>query len=163
MVRICKEESFHQRQGYESLIKLCQGSAEQKAMAQDALDRWWWPALMMFGPHDSDSTHTEQSMEWKIKRVANDDLRQQFVDMTVPQADYLGLRIPDPELKWNEERGHYDFGEIDWEEFWRVVKGNGPMNRERIENKTRAWEEGAWVREAATAYAMKQRSARGVA
>jgi ring-1,2-phenylacetyl-CoA epoxidase subunit PaaA len=156
MVRICKEESFHQRQGYESLIRLCQGSEEQKAMAQDALNRWWWPSLMMFGPHDSDSTHTEQSMQWKIKRVSNDDLRQQFVDMTVPQADYLGITIPDPELKWNEERGHYDFGEIDWDEFWRVVKGDGPMNRERIESKTRAWEEGAWVREAASAYAAKQ-------
>jgi ring-1,2-phenylacetyl-CoA epoxidase subunit PaaA len=111
---------------------------------------------MMFGPHDSDSTHTEQSMQWKIKRVSNDDLRQQFVDMTVPQAEYLGIVIPDPDLKWNEERGHYDFGEIDWDEFWRVVKGDGPMNRERIENKTQAWEEGAWVREAATAYAAKQ-------
>jgi ring-1,2-phenylacetyl-CoA epoxidase subunit PaaA len=156
MVRICKEESFHQRQGYESLIRLCHGSAEQKAMAQDALNRWWWPSLMMFGPHDSDSPHTEQSMAWKIKRVSNDDLRQQFVDMTVPQADYLGIKIPDPRLTWNEERGHYDFGEIDWDEFWQVVKGDGPMNRERVANKTRAWTEGAWVREAATAYAAKQ-------
>jgi ring-1,2-phenylacetyl-CoA epoxidase subunit PaaA len=156
MVRICKEESFHQRQGYESLIKLCNGSPEQRAMAQDALDRWWWPSLMMFGPSDSDSTHSEQSMKWKIKRVSNDDLRQQFVDMTVPQADYLGLTIPDPDLRWNEERGHYDFGEIDWDEFWRVVKGNGPMSRDRIEHKTKAWEDGAWVREAATAYAAKR-------
>ena len=156
MVRICKEESFHQRQGYESLIKLCNGSPEQRAMAQDALDRWWWPSLMMFGPSDSDSTHSEQSMKWKIKRVSNDDLRQQFVDMTVPQADYLGLTIPDRDLKWNSERGHYDFGEIDWDEFWRVVKGNGPMSRDRIEHKTRAWEEGAWVREAASAYAAKR-------
>jgi ring-1,2-phenylacetyl-CoA epoxidase subunit PaaA len=156
MVRICKEESFHQRQGYELLIRLCNGTPEQKAMAQDALDRWWWPSLMMFGPHDSDSTHTEQSMEWKIKRVSNDDLRQQFVDMTVPQADYLGLEIPDPELRWNPQRGHYDFGEIDWEEFWRVVKGMGPMNRDRIEHKTRAWEEGAWVREAASVHAAKK-------
>jgi ring-1,2-phenylacetyl-CoA epoxidase subunit PaaA len=156
MVRICKEESFHQRQGYESLIRLCSGSPEQKAMAQDSLDRWWWPSLMMFGPHDTDSTHTEQSMEWKIKRVTNDDLRQQFVDMTVPQADYLGLQIPDPDLKWNEERGHYDFGEIDWDEFWSVVKGNGPMNRDRVEHKVRAWEEGAWVREAALAHAKKR-------
>jgi ring-1,2-phenylacetyl-CoA epoxidase subunit PaaA len=156
MVRICKEESFHQRQGYEALIRLCNGSPQQKAMAQDALDRWWWPSLMMFGPHDSDSDHSEQSMEWKIKRVSNDDLRQQFVDMTVPQADYLGLTIPDPELEWNEERGHYDFGEIDWEEFWRVVKGNGPMNRDRIEHKTKAWEAGAWVREAASAHAAKR-------
>jgi ring-1,2-phenylacetyl-CoA epoxidase subunit PaaA len=125
-------------------------------MAQDALNRWWWPSLMMFGPHDSDSPHTEQSMAWKIKRVSNDDLRQQFVDMTVPQADYLGIKIPDPRLTWNEERGHYDFGEIDWDEFWQVVKGDGPMNRERVANKTRAWTEGAWVREAATAYAAKQ-------
>lgn len=156
MVRICKEESFHQRQGYEILLRLCNGSPEQKAMAQDSLDRWWWPSLMMFGPSDTDSTHSEQSMKWKIKRVSNDDLRQQFVDMTVPQADYLGLTIPDPELRWNEKRGHYDFGEIDWEEFWRVVKGNGPMSRDRIEHKTRAWEEGAWVREAASAYAAKQ-------
>jgi ring-1,2-phenylacetyl-CoA epoxidase subunit PaaA len=156
MVRICKEESFHQRQGYEALIRLCNGTPEQKAMAQDALDRWWWPSLMMFGPHDSDSDHSEQSMEWKIKRVSNDDLRQQFVDMTVPQADYLGLAIPDPDLKWNGERGHYDFGEIDWEEFWRVVKGNGPMSRDRIENKKRAWDEGAWVREAASAHAAKR-------
>lgn len=156
MVRICKEESFHQRQGYEILLRLCNGSPEQKAMAQDSLDRWWWPSLMMFGPSDTDSTHSEQSMKWKIKRVSNDDLRQQFVDMTVPQADYLGLTIPDPQLRWNEERGHYDFGEIDWEEFWRVVKGNGPMSRDRIEHKTRAWEEGAWVREAASAYAAKQ-------
>jgi ring-1,2-phenylacetyl-CoA epoxidase subunit PaaA len=156
MVRICKEESFHQRQGYESLIRLCTGSPEQKAMAQDALDRWWWPSLMMFGPHDSDSTHTEQSMTWKIKRVSNDDLRQQFVDMTAPQADYLGLVIPDPELHWNEERGHYDFGEIDWDEFWAVVKGNGAMNRDRVDHKRAAWEDGAWVREAALAHAAKK-------
>jgi ring-1,2-phenylacetyl-CoA epoxidase subunit PaaA len=156
MVRICKEESFHQRQGYELLIKLCQGTPEQKRMAQDALDRWWWPSLMMFGPSDADSVHSEQSMKWKIKRVSNDDLRQQFVDMTVPQADYLGLTIPDPDLRWNADRGHYDFGEIDWDEFWRVVKGNGPMSRDRIEHKTRAWEEGAWVREAASAHAAKR-------
>ena len=158
MVRICKEESFHQRQGYQILITLCRGTAEQAAMAQDALDRWWWPSLMMFGPHDSESTHTEQSMAWKIKRVSNDDLRQQFVDMTVPQADYLGLTIPDADLAWNDERGHYDFGEIDWDEFWRVVKGDGPMNRERIDHKVKAWQEGAWVREAAAAYAVKQRT-----
>jgi ring-1,2-phenylacetyl-CoA epoxidase subunit PaaA len=160
MVRICKEESFHQRQGYEILLALCRGSDEQRAMAQDALDRWWWPALMMFGPHDSDSTHTEQSMGWKIKRVSNDDLRQQFVDMTVPQAEYLGLTIPDPDLRWNEERGHYDFGDIDWDEFWGVVKGNGPMNRERMAQKVGAWEDNAWVREAAAAYAQKQQSRR---
>ena len=156
MVRICKEESFHQRQGYEIMLTLARGSEEQKAMAQDSLDRFWWPALMMFGPHDSDSPHTEQSMKWKIKRVTNDELRQNFVDMTVPQAEYLGLTVPDPDLAWNEERGHYDFGEIDWDEFWEVVKGHGPMNRERIDAKVSAWDDGAWVREAAAAYAAKQ-------
>ena len=156
MVKICLEESFHQRQGYEIMLTLCRGTDQQKAMAQDALDRWWWPSLMMFGPHESESTHTEQSIEWKIKRVSNDDLRQQFVDMTVPQADFLGLKIPDPDLAWNEQRGHYDFGPIDWDEFWAVVKGNGPMNRERIEHKRQTWEEGAWVREAAVAYAAKR-------
>jgi ring-1,2-phenylacetyl-CoA epoxidase subunit PaaA len=161
MVRICKEESFHQRQGYEILLTLCKsGSDEQKAMAQDALNRWWWPSLMMFGPKDTDSPHTKQSMDWKIKRVSNDDLRQQFIDMTVPQAEYLGLTVPDPDLRWNEERGHYDFGEIDWDEFWNVIKGNGPMNRERMAHKRRAWAEGAWVREAATAHAAKQRARR---
>ncbi len=156
MVKICLEESFHQRQGYEIMIALCNGSPEQKAMAQDALDRWWWPSLMMFGPHDSESTHTEQSMEWKIKRVSNDDLRQQFVDMTVPQAAFLGLQIPDPDLAWNEERGHFDFGPIDWDEFWAVVKGHGPMNRDRIAHKRQAWEDGAWVREAAAARPTKE-------
>ena len=155
MVRICKEESFHQRQGYEILLTLVRGTDEQKAMAQDALDRWWWPALMMFGPHDADSTHSEQSTAWKIKRMSNDALRQQFVDMTVPQADYLGLTIPDPDLAWSDDRGHYDFGPIDWDEFWRVVKGDGPMNRERLEHKRKAWDDGAWVREAAEAYAAK--------
>jgi ring-1,2-phenylacetyl-CoA epoxidase subunit PaaA len=155
MVRICKEESFHQRQGYEILLTLVNGTGEQKAMAQDALDRWWWPALMMFGPHDADSTHSEQSTAWKIKRMSNDALRQQFVDMTVPQAEFLGLTIPDPDLRWNEERGHYDFGPIDWDEFWKVVKGDGPMNRERLEHKRTYWEDGAWVREAAEAYAAK--------
>jgi ring-1,2-phenylacetyl-CoA epoxidase subunit PaaA len=155
MVRICKEESFHQRQGYEIMLTLCRGSAEQKAMAQDALDRWWWPSLMMFGPHDAESTHTEQSMAWKIKRVSNDELRQQFVDMTVPQAEYLGLTIPDPELRWDEEAGHHRFGEIDWDEFWTVVGGDGPMNRERLAAKNRAWDEGAWVRRAAVAHADK--------
>ena len=156
MVRICKEESFHQRQGYEIMLTLCQGTEVQKHMAQDALNRWWWPSLMMFGPRDKDSAHTEQSMKWKIKRKTNDELRQQFIDMTVPQAEILGITIPDPNLKWNEERGHYDFGEIDWDEFWRVVKGNGPCNRERLEAKNKAWEEGAWVREAAMAYAKKK-------
>ena len=155
MVRICKEESFHQRQGYEIMLTLVNGSDEQKAMAQDALDRWWWPSLAMFGPPDGDSTHTEQSIAWKIKRETNDDLRQKFVDMTVPQAKYLGLELPDPDLTWNEERGHHDFGDIDWDEFWQVVKGNGPCNRERIKNKVRAWEDGAWVRDAAKAHAQK--------
>ncbi len=160
MVRICKEESFHQRQGYEIMMVLARGSEEQRAMAQDALDRFWWPSLMMFGPHDSESTHSDQSMEWKIKPVSNDDLRQQFVDATVPQAEYLGLTIPDPDLRWNAERGHYDFGEIDWDEFWRVVKGHGPMNRERMAHKIEAWERGAWVREAAVAHAAKRTAAR---
>jgi len=155
MVRICKEESFHQRQGYEIMLTLAKGTEEQVAMAQDALNRWWWPSLMMFGPNDSESTHSEQSTMWKIKRVSNDDLRQHFVDMTVPQADYLGLEMPDPDLRWNEERGHYDFGPVDWDEFWAVVKGNGPMNRERIEHKLAAWDEGAWVRDAAATYAEK--------
>jgi ring-1,2-phenylacetyl-CoA epoxidase subunit PaaA len=158
MHRICREESFHQRQGYEIVLTLCRGSQEQREMAQDSLDRWWWPSLMMFGPRDDDSPHTRQSMEWKIKRISNDDLRQQFVDATVPQAEFAGLTIPDPELRWNEERGHYDFGEIDWDEFWAVVKGNGPCNRERMAHKVRAWEEGAWVREAASAYAAKPRA-----
>ncbi|MDW3176557.1 MAG: 1,2-phenylacetyl-CoA epoxidase subunit PaaA [Acidimicrobiia bacterium] len=155
MIRICKEESFHQRQGYEIMMTLANGSDEQKAMAQDSLDRWWWPSIMMFGPPDADSTHTAQSMAWGIKLETNDELRQKFVDMTVPQAEYLGLTIPDPDLKWNAERGHYDFGDIDWEEFWNVVKGNGPCNRERIAHKTKAWDDGAWVREAALAHAAK--------
>jgi len=155
MVRICKEESFHQRQGYEIMLGLSQGTPEQKAMAQDALNRFWWPSLMMFGPKDEDSPNTEQSVKWKIKRKTNDELRQQFIDITVPQADYLGLKMPDPDLKWNEERGHYDFGEIDWDEFWQVVKGNGPCNKERIAARTKAREDGAWVREAALAHAEK--------
>ena len=157
MIRICKEESFHQRQGFEILLTLCQGSPEQKAMAQDAFNRWWWPSLMMFGPHDSDSPHTEQSMQWKIKRFSNDELRQRFVDMIAEQAKVLGLTVPDPNLKWNEERKHYDFGEINWEEFWNVVKGNGPCNKERLETRRKAWEEGAWVREAALANARKRK------
>ena len=155
MVRVCKEESFHQRQGFEIMLTLSKGSAEQKAMAQDALNRWWWPSLMMFGPEDKDSTHTEQSMRWKIKRFSNDELRQRFVDMTKPQADLLGLTIPDPDLKWNEEKQGYDFGEIDWEEFWQVVKGNGPCNEERVEARRKAWDDGEWVREAAMAHAVK--------
>ncbi len=157
MVRICKEESFHERQGYEIMLTLSKGTPAQKDMAQDALDRWWWPSLMMFGPPDADSTHSEQSMEWKIKRVSNDDLRQQFIDMTVPQAEYLGLAIPDPDLAWNEARGHYDIGPIDWDEFWEVVAGRGPMNQERIDHKNQVWDDNAWVREAASAHARKQR------
>ncbi len=156
MVRICKEESFHQRQGYEIMLTLSRGSEVQKQMAQDALNRWWWPSLMMFGPNDAKSTHSAQSMIWKIKRKSNDELRQQFVDVTVPQAEFLGIQIPDPDLKWNEERGHYDFGEIDWEEFWNVVKGNGPCNKQRLEARQKAYDDGEWVRKAAIAYAEKR-------
>jgi len=156
MVRICKEESFHQRQGFESLLVLSKGSEEQRAMCQDAINRWWWPALMMFGPRDSESTNSDQSMKWKIKRKTNDELRQQFVDMCVEQVKLLGMTLPDPNLKWNEETKHYDFGEINWNEFWQVVKGNGPCNRERLETRKKAWEEGAWVREAAAAHAAKK-------
>ncbi|MAE84757.1 MAG: 1,2-phenylacetyl-CoA epoxidase subunit A [Flammeovirgaceae bacterium] len=156
MVRICKEESFHQRQGYEIMLTLCNGTPEQKALAQDALNRWWWPSLMMFGPRDAESPHTEQSMKWKIKRKTNDELRQQFIDITKPQADILGISIPDPDLKWNEERGHYDFGDIDWDEFWQVVNGNGQCNKDRIAAKQKAWDEGAWVRNAAVAHAEKK-------
>ncbi len=156
MVRICKEESFHQRQGFEIMYTLCKGTPAQKAMAQDALNRWWWPSLMMFGPQDSESTHTAQSQKWGIKRFTNDELRQKFVDMCAPQADHLGIQIPDPKLKWNEERSQYDYGEINWEEFWAVVKGHGPCNKERLEARIKAWEEGAWVREAATSYAAKR-------
>jgi len=156
MVKICKEESFHQRQGYESLMKLCSGTPQQKAMAQDAMNRFWWPALMMFGPSDAASTHSDQSIKLKIKRFTNDELRQSFVDATVEQAQILGLTIPDPNLKWNEERGHYDFSEINWDEFWQVVKGNGPCNKERLAARVKAKEEGMWVREAATAFAKKR-------
>jgi ring-1,2-phenylacetyl-CoA epoxidase subunit PaaA len=156
MIRICKEESFHQRQGYEILLTLCRGSDEQKELAQDALNRFWWPSLMMFGPHDSDSTHSDQSMKWKIKRFSNDALRDKFINATVPQAEYLGLTIPDPELKWNEKRQGYDHGDIDWNEFWRVVKGDGICNRDRMKARRKAHEEGAWVREAALAYAEKR-------
>lgn len=157
MVRICKEESFHMRQGFELLMALCQGAPEQKDMAQDAVNRWWWPSLMMFGPSDADSKHSAQSMKWKIKRNSNDELRQKFVDLSVPQADYLGLSLPDPELRWNEERGHYDFGAPDWEEFHQVLAGKGPCNHERMAARVKAHEDGAWVREAALAYAAKQR------
>ena len=155
MVRICKEESFHQRQGFEIMLTLSRGTPEQKAMAQDALNRWWWPSVMMHGPSDADSKHSAQSMQWKIKLFSNDELRQKFIDQTVPQAEYLGLKIPDPDLKWNAERGHYDFGTIDWAEFYNVIQGNGPCNRERLQARIQAHEEGAWVREAAAAYAAK--------
>ncbi|HAE31375.1 MAG TPA: 1,2-phenylacetyl-CoA epoxidase subunit A [Flavobacteriales bacterium] len=157
MIRICKEESFHQRQGYEIMMTLAQGSPEQKEMAQDALNRWWWPSLMMFGPTDDESPNTAQSIRWRVKRHTNDQLRQEFIDMTVPQAEYLGLTIPDPDLKWNEEKGVYDFGAIDWEEFWHVVKGNGPCNKDRIRTRKAAKDNGEWVREAANAYAQKKK------
>jgi ring-1,2-phenylacetyl-CoA epoxidase subunit PaaA len=163
MVRICKEESFHQRQGFESLLQLSQGTPEQHAMAQDAIDRWWWPSLMMFGPPDDDSPNSAQSTAWGIKRFSNDELRQRFVDICVPQAETLGLTLPDPELAWNAERGHYDFGVIDWTEFNQVLKGNGPCNRQRIATRRKAHEDGAWVREAAAAYAAKQTAAVTVA
>lgn len=156
MVRICKEESFHQRQGFEILLTLSRGTEEQKAMCQDAINRWWWPSLMMFGPRDSESTNSDLSMKWKIKRKSNDELRQQFVDMCVMQIKVLNMTLPDPDLKWNEERKHYDFGEINWDEFWQVVKGNGPCNAERIKARVDAWENGKWVRDAAIAYAKKQ-------
>ncbi len=156
MVRVCKEESFHQRQGFEILLTLSKGSDEQKAMLQDAVNRWWWPSVMMFGPSDKDSPNSAQSMKWKIKRFTNDDLRQKFVDVCVEQAEILNVTLPDPDLKYNEARGHYDFGEIDWEEFWQIVKGNGPCNRQRIAARQKAYDEGAWVREAAMAYAEKQ-------
>ncbi|WP_434592694.1 1,2-phenylacetyl-CoA epoxidase subunit PaaA [Streptomyces sp. A5-4] len=155
MVRICKEESFHQRQGFELLLTLSHGTAAQHEMAQDAVNRWWWPSLMMFGPPDDESAHSAQSMAWKIKRHTNDDLRQRFVDIAVPQAEALGLTLPDPDLKWNEERGHHDFGAIDWAEFRDVLKGNGPCNEQRITQRRRAHEEGAWIRDAASAYAAK--------
>lgn len=155
MVRVCKEESFHQRQGYEIMLTLCNGTQEQKEMAQDALNRWWWPSLMMFGPTDEESTHTEQSMKWKLKRKTNDELRQQFIDQTVPQAEILGLNIPDEDLKYNNDSGHYEFGEINWDEFWQVVKGHGMCNKERISARKNAWDNGEWVRDAAVAYAEK--------
>jgi ring-1,2-phenylacetyl-CoA epoxidase subunit PaaA len=157
MVRVCKEESFHQRQGYEIMMVLSAGTDDQKRMAQDALNRWWWPSLMMFGPPDADSPNTAQSMRWRIKRETNDELRQKFVDITAPQADALGLKVPDAALAWNEERGHYDFGEVDWEEFYAVVRGEGPVAKERMKARRDAWEQGAWVREAAAAYAEKHR------
>ncbi|MCC7123529.1 MAG: 1,2-phenylacetyl-CoA epoxidase subunit A [Acidobacteria bacterium] len=157
MIRVCKEESFHQRQGYEILLTLVRGTPEQKAMAQDALNRWWWPCLMMFGPSDSQSQHSDASMRWKIKRFSNDALRQKFVDATVPQAHFLGLTMPDPDLRFNDATGHWEFGEIDWNEFKQVLAGNGPCNRERMEARRAAHDNGAWVRDAALAYASKQR------
>jgi ring-1,2-phenylacetyl-CoA epoxidase subunit PaaA len=159
MVRICKEESFHQRQGYEIMMHLAAGTPDQKAMAQDALNRWWWPSLMMFGPPDDQSPNTAQSMAWRIKRKTNDELRQEFVDKTVPQVEFLGLQVPDSDLKWNEARGHYDFGPIDWEEFFQVVGGNGPCNKERLAARQKAHDDGMWVREAALAHAKKRAAA----
>ncbi|MDU0371572.1 1,2-phenylacetyl-CoA epoxidase subunit PaaA [Hymenobacter endophyticus] len=163
MVRVCKEESFHQRQGFEIMQTLCEGAPVQKAMAQEALNRWWWPTLMMFGPKDADSPNTEQSMKWRIKRFTNDELRQKFVDMMVPQAEFLGLTVPDEKLKWNEAKQGYDFGDVDWAEFWDVVKGNGPCSRERVQARSDAWDQGAWVREAALAHAEKRKQRAEVA
>jgi ring-1,2-phenylacetyl-CoA epoxidase subunit PaaA len=159
MVRICKEESFHQRQGFEILLTLSQGTQAQRDMCQDAINRWWWPTLMMFGPKDSESSNNEMSLKWKIKRKTNDELRQSFVDMCAEQVKVLGMKLPDPDLKWNEEKKHYDFGEINWDEFWNVVKGNGPCNKERLAARKKAWEEGEWVREAAAAHARKRTAA----
>lgn len=157
MIRICREESFHQRQGYEIMMTLCKGTPEQKAMAQDALNRWWWPSMMMFGPNDKDSPHSADMAKWRVKRESNDDLRQRFVDRVVPQADYLGITIPDKKLKWNETTKHYEFGEIDWTEFHQVISGYGPCNRERLNARIKAHEDGKWVRDAAAAYANKKR------
>ncbi len=156
MIRICKEESFHQRQGFEILLTLSRGSDDQKQMCQDAINRWWWPSLMMFGPNDDASPNSRLSMQWKIKRFSNDDLRQKFVDVCVEQVKVLGMQLPDPEIRWNEQTGHYDFGPINWEEFYEVLKGNGPCNRERLEARKKAHAEGAWVREAAAAHAAKK-------
>jgi ring-1,2-phenylacetyl-CoA epoxidase subunit PaaA len=158
MVRICKEESFHQRQGFEILLTLSKGSEGQRRMCQDAINRWWWPSVMMFGPNDDASPNTAQSMQWKIKRFSNDELRQKFVDVSAEQVKILGMTLPDPDLAWNEDKQHYDFGVINWEEFWNVIKGNGPCNKERLEARVKAHEDGAWVREAAMAYADKRRN-----
>ena len=158
MIRVCKEESFHQRQGFESLLVLSKGSEEQKAMVQDAINRWWWPSIMMFGPGDDASPNSAQSMRWKIKRFSNDELRQRFIDMCAEQVKFLGMTLPDPELKWNATRQHYDFGPIDWEEFRNVINGNGPCNKERMAARIKAHDEGAWVREAALAYADKKKN-----
>lgn len=156
MVRVCKEESFHQRQGFQIMLNMAQGTAEQREMAQDALNRWWWPSLMMFGPADADSPNSADSMRWKIKHFSNDELRQRFVDMTVPQAEILGLTVPDADLKWNDSRGHYDFGAINWDEFYNVISGNGPCNKLRLDARRAAHDKGAWVREAAVAHADKR-------
>jgi ring-1,2-phenylacetyl-CoA epoxidase subunit PaaA len=158
MIRICKEESFHQRQGFESLMTMMGGTAEQRAMVQDSVNRWWWPVLAMFGPPDTDSPNSGQSMRWGIKRISNDELRQRFVDATVPQAAILGVTLPDPDLKWNEAKGCHDYGAIDWDEFWATVNGHGPCNAERLATRVKAHEEGAWVREASLAYAAKQKA-----
>jgi ring-1,2-phenylacetyl-CoA epoxidase subunit PaaA len=160
MVRICKEESFHQRQGFDIMMKMAQGTPAQREMAQDALNRFWYPSLMMFGPSDADSVHSTQSMRWKIKIDSNDALRQKFVDQTVPQAKYLGLTIPDPELRWNAEKGGHDFSQPDWSEFYEVLRGNGPCNAERMEARQKAWDEGAWFREGLMAHARKKATAR---
>ena len=160
MVRVCKEESFHQRQGYEIMMVLAGGTEAQKRMAQDALNRWWWPSIMMFGPPDENSPNTAQSIRWRIKRETNDELRQKFIDVTVPQAEAIGLTIPDPDLKWNEVRGAYDYGAIDWDEFYAVVRGEGPLAKERMQARVKAWEDGAWAREAAQAHAEKRAAAR---
>jgi ring-1,2-phenylacetyl-CoA epoxidase subunit PaaA len=157
MVRICKEESFHQRQGFEILLTLSKGTEAQRRMAQDALNRWWWPSIMMFGPKDDESPNTVQSMKWKVKRFTNDELRQKFIDVCAEQVKFLGLTLPDKDLKWNEQRGHYDFGKINWGEFWQVVNGNGPCNKQRLDARVKAHEEGAWVREAALAYSEKKK------
>lgn len=156
MVRVCKEESFHQRQGFEILLTLSRGTKAQRRMAQESINRWWWPSIMMFGPKDDESPNTIQSMKWKIKRFTNDELRQKFVDICAEQIKILNLTIPDPDLKWNEEKGHYDFGAINWNEFWQVIAGNGPCNKQRLDARKKAWEEGAWVREAASAHAAKR-------
>ncbi|NNE29866.1 MAG: 1,2-phenylacetyl-CoA epoxidase subunit A [Saprospiraceae bacterium] len=162
MIRICKEESFHQRQGFEILLTLSRGSEEQKEMLQDSVNRWWWPSLMMFGPHDKDSPHTAKSMKWKIKRFSNDELRQKFVDVIAEQIKILGITLPDPDLSWNEERGHYDFGPINWDEFWDVVGGNGPCNKQRMHDRVTAHERGAWVRDAAIAHAEKRATRKAI-
>jgi ring-1,2-phenylacetyl-CoA epoxidase subunit PaaA len=163
MVRICKEESFHQRQGFDTLLALSRGSEGQKAMCQDAINRWWWPSLMMFGPPDAESPNTLQSMKWKIKRFTNDELRQRFVDMCAEQIKVLGMNIPDPDLQWNEERQHYDFGAINWNEFYEVLKGNGPCNKQRLDARRKAWDDGKWVRDAAEAYAGKRNAKSSIA